>query len=111
MWCYFLSTTLKQRLEKIVEEDCQREGKKLGDELAKYRELLFKIRQTGKMDLLISVEGTKLNNVENEARLLEMLEKADLIKGEEKYTHRNNYRQYVLTEEGTKLLKQLESER
>jgi predicted transcriptional regulator len=105
-----LSTQLKKKLERIVEEDCRREGTKISTELPKYKDALLKIKQRGKLDLLISVEGTKQINAENDAKILEKLERANLIKGEDKFTHRNNYRQYELTAEGTELLKQLESE-
>lgn len=93
-----------------MEEDCRREGTKLSVELPKYQAILVKIKQMGKMDLLISAEGMKVATAENDVRLFEKLERANLVLGEDKFTHRNNYRQYKLTADGTELLKQLEVE-
>ncbi len=105
-----LSTKLKGSLEKIVEEDCRREGTRVEAELPRYKAFLVKIKQMGKFDLLISMEGTAVATAEKDAELLDRLEKANLVRSEEKFTHRNNYRQYKLTPEGTELLIQLDAE-
>ncbi|MCW4018212.1 MAG: hypothetical protein NWF00_05995 [Candidatus Bathyarchaeota archaeon] len=56
------------------------------------------------------MEGTRQPDTNNEQKDLDMLEKANLVKGKTKYTHRNAYREYELTEKGAELAEKLAAE-
>lgn len=100
-----MSTELKTILLRVVAKECKREEAKIEEQLPQYTALLKKIEQLGKLDLALTVQGTVQADAEKDAALLAKLVKADLVKGEDKFTHRNNYRQYALTPKGEELLR------
>jgi pterin-4a-carbinolamine dehydratase len=53
------------------------------------------------------MEGTKQVENEKDEELLGQLERANLVKGETRFTHRNFYRQFQLTTKGAEIAKQL----
>jgi hypothetical protein len=105
-----LSAELKTRLSKVAEEDCKKAEAELEADFPRTKALLLKISQAKKYDFLISLEGTKQNDLNEGEKDLNLLERANLIKGQTRYTHRNVYRQYELTQKGAKLAGKLSSE-
>ena len=106
---YILSAELKDRLSKVAEKLCDQETVKIETTIPRMKELLLKVKQDGTFDLPLSVEGTKQTS--SDEKLFELLEKADLVTGENKFTHRNNYRQYKLTSAGAEIAGKLAAEK
>jgi hypothetical protein len=104
-----MSTELKARLNKVSEEDHEQDETNLEAGLPRIKTLLLKIAQAKKFDVLIWMEGTHQPELEDE-KDLGLLERANLIKGQTKYTHRNVYRQFELTKKGEDIAKQLSAE-
>ncbi len=105
-----MSIELKTRLDKVIEEDRKHEENQLEADLPRLKALLLKIVQTQKFDMLIWMEGTKQTELNKDEADLSLLERANLIKGQTKYTHRNVYRQYKPTAKGTELAAELSRE-
>jgi hypothetical protein len=104
-----MSDELKTRLEKVAQEGCKEELQMKMD-LPRARALLLKIQLLKKFDLLLVMEGTVQLENEKDEEILELLERANLVKGETKFTHRNFYRQYQLTAKGTEITQQIAKE-
>ncbi len=102
-----LSTELKARLDKVAEEDYKQLEIEIDADMPRLKALLLKIAQTKKLDKLIWVEGTKQTDLNRDEKDFNVLERANLIKGQTKYTHRNVYRQYELTQKGAELAEKL----
>ncbi len=100
---------MKERLDKVVEEDYKQGEVKREQDLPRMKALLLKVAQAKKFDISIWVEGTKQTNL-NDEEDLNLLERANLIKGQTKYTHRNVYRQYELTVKGAEIAEQLKAQ-
>jgi hypothetical protein len=105
-----LSVELKTRLDKVVQEDHKQEENQLKADLPRFKTLLLKIVQAKKFDVLIWMEGTKQTDLNKDKTDLNLLERANLIKGQTKYTHRNAYRQYEPTQKGIELAAELSRE-
>jgi len=105
-----LSAELKTRLEKVASEDCKREEAMHEASVPRMKELLLKVAHAKTFDLAIWVEGTKQTDLNDAEEDLNMLERANLIKSQTRYTHRNVYRRYELTQKGTELSEKLAAE-
>jgi hypothetical protein len=105
-----MSKDLKSMLNKVAEEDNKREEKELEQGIQRYKSLLLKIAQNKTLDLIISFEGTQRGDLTQNEQDLSMLQRANLVKEQTKYTHRNVYRQYELTKKGTELVEKLSKE-
>jgi hypothetical protein len=105
-----LSAELKTILESVSEEDCKRVDSTIEDNLPRYKFLLLEVRRIGKFDNVLSVEGAEQPQAINDEKLLELLSRANLVRGETKFTHRNVYRQYELTGRGMEIADQLAAE-
>lgn len=92
-----------------MEEDYKQGEVKREQDLPRMKALLLKVAQAKKFDISIWVEGTKQTNL-NDEEDLNLLERANLIKGQTKYTHRNVYRQYELTVKGAEIAEQLKAQ-
>ncbi len=97
-------------LNKVAEEDIEQEEIEFEKGTTRYKSLLLRIAKEKKLNIVISIEGVLQNNFEEEQKDLTVLEKAQLVKGETKYTHRNEYRQYELTTKGIELAQKLSKE-
>ena len=104
---YLLSEELKARLNKVAEEDYKQLEIQLDADMPRLKALLLKIAHNKKLDELIWVEGTKQPDLNKDEKDFNVLERANLIKGQTKYTHRNVYRQYELTQKGAELAEKL----
>jgi hypothetical protein len=105
-----MSIELKTRLDNIVQEDREQEENQLEKDLPRLKTFLLKIVQAKKFDMLIWMEGTKQTDLNKDEADLNLLERANLIKGQTKYTHRNVYRQYEPTQKGIELAAELARE-
>jgi len=105
-----LSAELKTRLTKVAKEDCKKAEAELERDFPRAKSLLLKIAQAKKYDFLVWMEGTKQNDFNEGEKDLNLLERANLIKGQTRYTHRNVYRQYELTQKGAELSEKLAAE-
>jgi len=105
-----MSSELKKILSKGAEEDSKRKEKELAEGINRYKSLLLKIAEEKKLDLTVSVEGAKQRDLSKNAEDLNVLESAQLVEGQTKFTHRNEYRQYVLTPKGAELAEKLSKE-
>jgi hypothetical protein len=107
---FCLSADLKARLDRVLEEDYKQEEMRLEEDLPRMKELLLRIFKMKKLDVLVWMEGTKEDALNKDERFLGLLERANLVKGQTKYTHRNAYRQYELTLKGSELAEMLAKE-
>ncbi|MCW4009306.1 MAG: hypothetical protein NWF05_01630 [Candidatus Bathyarchaeota archaeon] len=105
-----MSAELKVRLAKVAEEDFKQEQKRLEDEFPRLKTLLLKIAQLKGLDVTIWIEGTKVSDSKEDEEDLRVLERANLVKGKTKFTHRNVYRHYELTQKGAELAEKLTAE-
>jgi len=102
-----VSSDLKIILDKVIEEDFKRKELELKKGLESFKSLLFEIAKAKKWDLAIWAEGTNVKGAEKYERKLNLLERANIVVGEMKFTERNAYRQYQLTKKGSDLIKKL----
>jgi hypothetical protein len=105
-----LSAELKDRLDKVAEEDRKQEEARRETDLPRIKSLFLEIARVKKFDVPIWVEGTKQSDLNRDEVNLNALERANLIKGQTKYTHRNVYRQYELTQKGAEVAEKLAAE-
>lgn len=105
-----MSSDLKTILRKTVEEDYKHKIAEIDEDLERYGSLILKIAETEKWDLLVWFEGTEPEDLEKYEKDLNLLERANLIRGQLKYTERNAYREYQLTKKGAELAKKLLNE-
>lgn len=105
-----MSAELKMMLNKVAEEDKERKEMDFEEGINRYKSRLLKLAKDKTLDILYSVEGSKQQNFNKDREDLEVLERAHLVKGQTKYTHRNEYRQYELTAEGAELAEKLSKE-
>ncbi len=95
----------------MSKKDVGKENLKLEHDLPRYKSILLKVSSLKKLDVLISIEGTKQDNLDNLERDLNMLQRANLVVGSTKYTHRNVYREYEITDIGAEIAKKLVMEK
>jgi hypothetical protein len=105
-----MSSELKTMLNKVAVEDSKLEETEFEEGINHYKAILLKVAKEKKLDIIISFEGTQQRDLNKNERVLDVLERALLVKGETKYTHRNVYRQYELTTKGAELVEKLSKE-
>jgi hypothetical protein len=91
-----MSSELKILLSKVAAEDNIRNETEFKIGIDLYKLLLLKLAKEKTIDVVYSVEGTDQLDLNKNRRDFDVLEKAHLVKGATKYTHRNQYRQYEL---------------
>ena len=97
-------------LNKVLVEDSKLKEKELEEGFDRYKSLLLKMAKDKSLDITTSVEGTEQPDLNKNELDLNVLERAHLVKGQTKYTHRNEYRQYELTTKGAELVEKLSKE-
>jgi len=102
-----MSSELKVILLKGIEEDFQEECNGVVERLEHIKSLLVNIATTGSWRLPITVMGMETHSPEYE-RDLNLLERCGLVKSRVKFTERNSYRVYELSQEGAALVKRLD---
>jgi hypothetical protein len=110
-----MASLLKEMLDKVAEEDFEKEKEEIEQRarrgLPKFKSILLTIKKQKRYDLVLFVEGSSPDHVKEIERDLNMLERANLIKGEMKFADRNAYRSYVLTKKGNDLAEELPKEK
>lgn len=96
---------LNKILLQKIEEDFRKEQKKVAERSEELKSLLMRIAKAGKWSLPIIVMGMETHHLEQE-KDLDLLEKCGLIGSKVKYTKRNAYREYSVTEKGQALIRQ-----
>jgi len=102
-----MSSELNTILNEVAVEEYELRKKEFEEGMSRYKSLLVRIAEEKKLDIAIMVEGTDRADYNKNERDLNVLEKAHLVDGETKYTHRNIYRQYKLTVKGAELVEKL----
>ncbi len=97
-------------LAAAANDECKESLSLLEADLPRVKSLLLEIAKVGNFDFPLLVEGDKPTETNRDEKNLSLLERAKLAKGETKYTHRNVYRRYVLTQKGAELVAKLKSE-
>ena len=105
-----MSFELKSILNSVADENNKRERMEFEEGINRYNLLLQKIAVEKKLDIVTAVEGIEHRNEGKMSDDLEVLEKAHLVAGETKYTHRNTYLEYTLTPKGADLAEKLSKE-
>lgn len=110
LW-FKMSLLLKEFLDKVAEEDFKREKEEINQRarngLAEFKALIVAIKKAKKYDLVLLAEGSMPRGIKKTERDLNMLERANLIRGELRFTGRDTYRRYVLTKKGDDLAESL----
>jgi hypothetical protein len=105
-----MSSELKNTLNKVLPENNKLEKPEREEKIDRCKSLLLKLAQDKTLDIIISFEGTKQPDFEKNEQDLVLLEKTHLVKRRIKYTHRNVYHEYKLTEKGAELAEKLSKE-
>jgi hypothetical protein len=105
-----MSSELKIILSKVAVKDNERKEKEFEEGINRYKSLLLRVAKVKPFDVLVSSEGTEQGDMKQTELDLDVLERARLVKGQTKYTHRNEYRQYELTPEGAELVEKFSKE-
>jgi hypothetical protein len=105
-----MSSELKMMLNNVALKEIERKVTDFEKDIDSFKSLLQKLAKDKKIDVLFSLQGVGATDSNKIKQELELLEKAHLVKGQTKYTHRNEYRQYELTAEGIELAKKLSKE-
>lgn len=105
-----MSSELKMILIKVAQADKELKEIDFEEGLNRYKSHLLKLAKDKTLDVIYTIEGSDQNDSNKDKGDLELLERAHLVKGETKYTHRNEYRQYMLTTEGAELAEKLSKE-
>jgi hypothetical protein len=105
-----MSSELKTMLNEVAVEDNKLKESEFEEGINRYKSLPLKMAKEKKLDIIISFEGTQQRDLNKNERDLNVLERAHLVEGQAKYTHRNVYRQYELTLKGAELVEKLSKE-
>ncbi len=109
-----MSISLKEYLDKVAEEDFEKEKEEIDQRakkgLPRFKALILAIKKAKRYDLVLLAEGSAPAGIKKTEKDLNMLERANLIKGEMKFTSRDMYRRYVLTKKGDDLAESLMKE-
>ncbi len=105
-----MSLELKTILKSAAAEDNKLRETEFEEGIDRCKSLLLRLAKEKTLDIVFSVEGADQPDLNKNKRDLDVLERALLVRGETKYTHRNEYRQYVLTTKGIELVEKLSKE-
>jgi hypothetical protein len=98
-------------LDKVAEEDFKKDREEIEQRarkgLPRFKSLILAIKKVKTYDLVLLAEGCPPEGIKETEKDLNMLERANLIKGETRFTSRNMYRRYVLTRKGNDLAESL----
>ncbi len=88
-----------------MEEDFQKERKKVVEHSEELKSLLIRIAKAGRWTLTMSVMGMETHHPEQE-KDLDLLERCGLIESKVKYSKHNEYHEYSVTEKGQAVVRQ-----
>jgi len=102
-----MSILLKEYLYNVAEEDFKKEKEEINrrarEGFQRFKALILAIKKAKTYDLALLVEGSPPEGIIAVENDLNMLERANLVKSEMKFTSRNTYRSYILTKKGDNL--------
>jgi hypothetical protein len=94
-------------LDKVAEEDFDEEKNEIKKtntrRIPQLKSLILTIKRQQSYDLVVLAEGSPSEGIRETERDLNVLERANLIKGKMKFTEQDAYRRYVLTKKGDNL--------
>lgn len=103
-----MSMDLRKLLYHQICDDFEKNYHEIERNLSKYVELLSKINERGDWSVTLSVQG---EDVEDPSLIsIGLLEKAGVLNGRTKYTERNVYKIFTLTDEGKELIDKIKTE-
>ena len=102
-----MSSELKVILSKVVEEEYKNQKSEIEQESNRFESILLKLAKTKSFTRPVWVQGSRIRNSEKYEKDLNLLERANLIKVQKKFTDHNAYSVYQLTPTGTELAKKL----
>lgn len=88
-----------------MEEDFQKERKKVVERSEELKSLLIRIAKARRWTLTMSVMGMETHHPQQE-KDLDLLERCGLIESKVKYSKHNEYREYSVTEKGQAIVRQ-----
>ena len=104
-----MSTELKHLLYHQVCREFEELTEAIEQNLTRYAESLLKVHERGSRSVMIAFQGT--DTADPALKDLDLLEKAGVLKGEMKFTERNIYKIFSLTDRGRTLVNKLEGEK
>ncbi len=101
-----MENDLKGILAKHVEDEYKQQTWLIEKEIDAFKSLITEIHDAKELNIAFRVEGVETSEFKEHKRHLDLLEKAGLVKGETRFTHRNEFKRYVLTPNGEQIAKQ-----
>jgi len=102
-----MSILLKEYLYNVAEEDYKKEKEEINrrarEGFQRFKALILAIKKAKIYDLVVLAEGSLPEGIQEIINDLNMLERANLIKSQMKFSSRNTYRSCVLTKKGDDL--------
>lgn len=98
---------MKEYLYNVAEEDFKKEKEEINrrarEGFLKFKAFILAIKKAKTYDLVVLAEGSAPEGIIEIINDLNLLERANLIKSEMKFSSRNSYRSIVLTKKGDDL--------
>jgi len=104
-----MSTELKHLLYHQICREFEELTEAIENDLSRYAETLLKVRERGSRSVMIAFQGA--DTADPALKDLDLLEKASVLKGDVKFTERNIYKIFDLTDKGRTLVSKLEAEK
>ncbi len=99
---------LRKLLYHQICDDFEKSYHEIQDNLSKYVNILKKIKETGDWTVPMSIQGEDVTDPSLIS--LELLEKTKVLEGNVKFTKRNIYKVFTLSDNGKELVEKLFSE-
>ncbi len=99
---------LRKLLYHQICDDFEKSYHEIQDNLSKYVDILKKIKETGDWTVPMSIQGEDVTDPSLIS--LELLEKTKVLEGNVKFTKRNIYKVFTLSDNGKELVEKLFSE-
>jgi microsomal dipeptidase-like Zn-dependent dipeptidase len=104
-----MSTELKHLLYHQICREFEQLTEAVEENISRYAEALLKVSERGSRSVMMAFQGT--DTADPEFKDLDLLEKAGALKSEIKFTERNIYKIFSLSDRGKTLVNKLETEK
>jgi len=104
-----MSTELKHLLYHYICREFEQLSEAIGDNISQYVEAMLKVSERGSRSVMMSFQGT--DTTDPALKDLDLLEKAGALKSEIKFTERNIYKVFSLSDRGKALVSKLETQK
>ena len=104
-----MSTELKHLLYHHICREFEQLSEAIGENISTYAEALLKVSERESRSVMMSFQGT--DTTDPALKELDLLEKAGALKSEIKFTERNIYKVFSLSDRGKALVNKLETEK